>query len=177
MLEGALTPGTLVAFLLYAVTIAGAVMSLAGFWGNLQEASGAAQRIFELMDHSPELPEPTAPTHLALPVRGEIAYEGVTFRYGRKLPLVLEGIDVRISQGERVALVGSSGAGKTTMASLIPRFYDVSDGQVTVDGVDVRRPGPRGASKPRWHRPPGAHAFCRDGSGESGVRQTGSDRA
>jgi len=138
VLEGALTPGTLVAFLLYAVTIAGAVMSLAGFWGNLQEASGAAQRIFELMDHSPELPEPTSPKHLARPVRGEIAYEGVTFRYGQKLPLVLEGIDLRIAQGERVALVGSSGAGKTTMASLIPRFYDVSDGLVTLDGVDVR---------------------------------------
>jgi subfamily B ATP-binding cassette protein MsbA len=138
VLAGALTPGTLVAFLLYAVTIAGAIMSLAGFWGNLQEASGAAQRIFELMDLPPVLTDPASPAVLSQPVRGAIAYEGVTFRYGPRLPLVLDGIDVRIGQGERVALVGSSGAGKTTMAALIPRFYEVYEGRVTLDGVDVR---------------------------------------
>jgi subfamily B ATP-binding cassette protein MsbA len=138
VLAGALTPGTLVAFLLYAVTIAGAIMSLAGFWGNLQEASGAAQRIFELMDLPPALTDPASPAILSPPVRGAVAYEGVTFRYGPRLPLVLDGIDVRIGQGERVALVGSSGAGKTTMAALIPRFYDVYEGRVTLDGMDVR---------------------------------------
>jgi subfamily B ATP-binding cassette protein MsbA len=138
VLAGALTPGTLVAFLLYAVTIAGAITSLAGFWGNLQEAAGAAQRIFELMDYPRGLPEPEAPRVLRPPVRGEIAFEGVTFRYGPALPLVLEGIDVFVAPGDRVALVGTSGAGKSTMASLIPRFYDVDGGRVTLDGVDVR---------------------------------------
>jgi ATP-binding cassette, subfamily B, bacterial MsbA len=138
VLAGALTPGTLVAFLLYAVTIAGAIMSLAGFWGNLQEAAGAAERIFELMEHSRELAEPKRPIVLTSPVTGEVSYEGVTFRYGPGLPLVLEGIDVRIEPGERVALVGSSGAGKSTMASLLPRFYDVEGGRVTLDGRDVR---------------------------------------
>ncbi|MFO8175704.1 MAG: ABC transporter transmembrane domain-containing protein [Longimicrobiales bacterium] len=138
VLSGALTPGTLVAFLLYAVTIAGAITSLAGFWGNLQEAAGAAQRIFELMDHPRELPEPDRPRVLPSPVEGIIAYEGVTFRYGPDLPLVLRGIDVLVGQGERVALVGTSGAGKSTMASLLPRFYDVEEGRVTLDGVDVR---------------------------------------
>ena len=141
VLEGALTPGTLVAFLLYAVTIAGAIMSLAGFWGNLQEAAGAAERIFELIEHPPELRAPEAPAILSRPVRGEVMYEGVSFRYGPELPLVLDGIDVEIGQGERVALVGSSGAGKSTMASLIPRFYDVENGEVRLDGVDVRRIG------------------------------------
>jgi len=141
VLEGALTPGTLVAFLLYAVTIAGAITSLAGFWGNLQEAAGAAQRIFELMAHPRALRDPETPAVLPSPVRGEVAFEGVTFRYGQGLPLVLKGIDVGIAPGERVALVGTSGAGKSTMASLISRFYDVEDGRVTLDGLDVRTVG------------------------------------
>lgn len=143
VLAGALTPGTLVAFLLYAVTIAGAITSLAGFWGNLQEAAGAAQRIFELMAYPRGLPEPDSPKVLRPPVRGKVAFEGVTFRYGPALPLVLKGIDLSVAPGERVALVGTSGAGKSTMASLIPRFYDVEGGRVTLDGVDVRELGLR----------------------------------
>jgi len=138
VLAGALTPGTLVAFLLYAVTIAGAIMSLAGFWGNLQEAAGAAERIFELIERPAGLVEPEVPASLPRPVSGTVAYEGVTFRYGPGLPLVLAGIDARIEPGERVALVGSSGAGKSTVAALLPRFYDVEGGRVTLDGVDVR---------------------------------------
>ena len=138
VLAGVLTPGTLVAFLLYAVTIAGAITSLAGFWGNLQEAAGAAQRIFELMAIPRSLQEPEFPETLQPPLVGAISFEGVTFRYGPDLPMVLQGIDVSIAPGERVALVGSSGAGKSTMASLIPRFYDVVEGRVTLDGVDVR---------------------------------------
>ncbi len=138
VLAGELTAGTLVAFLLYAVFIAGAISSLAGFWGNLQEAAGAAQRIFELMEHPRGLADPASPRPLPSPSRGEIAFQGVTFRYGAGLPVVLKGIDVSIRAGERVALVGTSGAGKSTMASLIPRFYDVSSGRVAVDGMDVR---------------------------------------
>lgn len=141
VLEGTLTAGDLVTFLLYAVTIAGAIMSLAGFWGNLQEAAGAAERIFEFIEYPPELRAPDTPTILKRPVRGEVSYRGVSFRYGPDLPLVLDGIDVEIHEGERVALVGSSGAGKSTMASLIPRFYDVEDGDVRLDGVDVRHVG------------------------------------
>lgn len=141
VLEGVLTAGDLVAFLLYAVTIAGAIMSLAGFWGNLQEAVGAAERIFDLIQREPDLKTPEAPAILSKPVRGEVVYRDVSFRYGPELPLVLDGINVEIGQGERVALVGSSGAGKSTMASLIPRFYDVESGAVCLDGVDVRRLG------------------------------------
>jgi subfamily B ATP-binding cassette protein MsbA len=141
VLEGSLSAGDLVAFLLYAVTIAGAIMSLAGFWGNLQEAAGAAERIFDLIDHQPDLRSPEVPAVLSEPVRGQVSFRGVSFRYGPALPRVLDGIDVEIGQGERVALVGSSGAGKSTMASLIPRFYDVESGEVCLDGVDVRRLG------------------------------------
>jgi len=138
VLAGALTPGTLVAFLLYAVTISGAITSLAGFYGNLQEAAGAAQRIFELMDQEPELRSPEHPVPMRRPVRGVVRFEGVAFRYGEDLPPVLREIDLEIQEGETVALVGSSGAGKSTLAGLVPRFFDVEAGRVTVDGLDVR---------------------------------------
>ena len=139
VLDGVLTAGTLVAFLLYAVTIAGAITSLAGFYSNLQEAAGAGERIFELLDHPVELTDPADPVPLPQPVRGEVRYEGVSFRYGPDLPRVLKGVDLTIAPGETLALVGSSGAGKSTLASLLPRFFDVEEGCVRVDGVDVRR--------------------------------------
>jgi subfamily B ATP-binding cassette protein MsbA len=92
VLAGALTPGTLVAFLLYAVTIAGAITSLAGFWGNLQEAAGAARRIFELLDHPVALIDPEHPTPLPSPLAGDVTFENVTFSYGPDQPPVLAGI-------------------------------------------------------------------------------------
>jgi subfamily B ATP-binding cassette protein MsbA len=141
VLSGALTPGTLVAFLLYAVTIAGAITSLAGFWSNLQEAAGAARRIFELLDHPRELVEAAERTEMSFPVKGEIRFEGVMFRYGPEQPWILRGIDLCIAPGETVALVGPSGAGKTTMAALLPRFYDVEEGRITFDGMDLRNLG------------------------------------
>lgn len=138
VLAGELTPGTLVAFLLYAVTISGAITSLAGFWGNVQEAAGAAKRVFELLDHPIDIESPACPRLLPKPSRGIIRYEDVTFRYGSDLPKVLDGIDVMLEAGSTVALVGSSGSGKSTLASLMPRFFDVEDGSVTFDGIDVR---------------------------------------
>ena len=138
VLDGALSPGTLVAFLLYAVTISGAITSLAGFWANLQEAAGAARRIFEILDHPVAIESPTAPRRLPTPVRGVVRYEGVTSRYEPHLPRVLDGIDLVLDEGVTVALVGISGSGKSTLASLIPRFFDVEEGSVTVDGIDVR---------------------------------------
>ena len=138
VLAGALSPGTLVAFLLYAVTISGAITSLAGFWGNLQEAAGAARRIFEIVDHPVGIASPNNPRPLPTPVRGVVRYESVTFRYEPDLPRVLDGVDLVLDEGETVALVGSSGSGKSTLASLIPRFFDVEGGSVTIDGIDVR---------------------------------------
>ncbi|MCH7564250.1 MAG: ATP-binding cassette domain-containing protein [Gemmatimonadetes bacterium] len=138
VLAGDLTSGQLVAFLMYAVTISGAITSLAGFWGNLQEAAGAAQRIWEILDTPVAIVAPAVPTRLPVPSRGVVRYEGVSFRYGPDLPLVLRGIDLTVEEGETVAIVGSSGVGKSTLVSLLPRFFDVEEGRVTLDGIDVR---------------------------------------
>ena len=138
VLEGALTPGALVSFLLYAITVAAAVGSLASLFGSYQEAVGAAQRVFELLSMEPTVAEPTHPTPLSSPVRGALALESVHFRYAPELPEALDDVSFTIAPGEVVALVGPSGAGKTTVASLIPRFWDVTQGRITLDGVDVR---------------------------------------
>ena len=138
VLEGALTPGALVSFLLYAITVAAAVGSLASLFGSYQEALGAATRIFELLDTRPTVAAPERPRPLLRPVRGDVRLTDVSFRYSPDLPDVLTDVDLRIAPGEVVALVGPSGAGKTTIASLLPRFWDVTAGSVSLDGVDVR---------------------------------------
>ncbi len=138
VLDGLLTAGQLVSFLLYAITVAAAVGALASVFGNFQEAIGATVRVLELLDTPPSVAEPATPVPLARPVRGAIAFEDVGFRYGAELPEVLHGFTLAIRPGETLALVGPSGAGKTTIASLVPRFWDVTAGRITLDGVDVR---------------------------------------
>jgi len=138
VLEGSLTPGALVSFLLYAITVAAAVGSLASLFGSYQEALGAATRVFELLDVHPTVAEPAHPRPLKRPVRGEVAFENVSFRYGASMPDAVTEIDLRIGSGEVVALVGPSGAGKTTIASLLPRFWDVTAGRIVIDGIDIR---------------------------------------
>lgn len=138
VLEGALTPGALVSFLLYAITVAAAVGSLASLFGSYQEAIGAAQRVFELLEMRPTVAEPVTSVTLPHPVRGAVALEDVTFRYAAELPDALADVSFSIAPGEVVALVGPSGAGKTTIASLIPRFWDVTGGRITLDGIDIR---------------------------------------
>ena len=138
VLDGTLTPGSLVSFLLYAITVAAAVGSLAALFGNYQEAVGAASRVFELLDTQPAVAEPPRPVALDRPVRGAVRMEDVSFRYAHDLPEVLSDVSLSIAPGEVVALVGPSGAGKTTVASLLPRFWDVTAGRITLDGHDVR---------------------------------------
>jgi len=138
VLAGQLTAGALVSFLFYALTVAGAVGSLASLFGNFQEAIGAATRVFELLESEPTVREPAHPVAIRLPARGAVAYEDVEFRYAADLPHVISGISFSIEPGETLALVGRSGAGKTTIASLLPRFWDVTAGRITLDGLDVR---------------------------------------
>ncbi len=138
VLAGQLTAGALVSFLLYAMYVAGAVASLASLFGAYQEAAGAAHRIFELMDMTPTVIDPVAPVALPRPRRGDVALEHVHFRYQPELPEALHDVSLHIGPGEIVALVGPSGAGKTTVASLLPRFWDVTGGCITFDGMDIR---------------------------------------
>ena len=138
VLEGSLTAGALVSFLLYAIFVAGAVGSLASLFGAYQEAVGAAKRVFDLLSTQPTVTDSPDAKPMHGKARGEVALENVSFSYAPHLPEVLHGVSLRIGPGEVVALVGPSGAGKTTIASLLPRFWDVSDGSVTFDGVDVR---------------------------------------
>ena len=138
VLEGALTAGSLVAFLLYAITVAAAVGALASLFGSYQESLGAARRVFDLLDLEPTVAEPASPVSLARPVRGAVEFRNVSFRYGPDLPDALHEVSFRIEPGEVLALVGPSGAGKSTTASLLPRFWDVTGGSITLDGHDVR---------------------------------------
>ena len=138
VLDGTLTAGALVSFLLYALYVAGAVGSLGSLFGVYQEAVGAARRTFDLLATEPTIRNPPDPVRLSKPSRGEVELERVTFAYGPSLPDVISDVSLRIAPGEVVALVGPSGAGKTTIASLIPRLWDVTGGRILVDGHDVR---------------------------------------
>lgn len=138
VLDGTLTAGALVSFMLYALYVAGAVGSLGSLFGVYQEAVGAARRTFDLLETQSDIPNPQNPIAIDKPVRGDVELDHVSFRYGSSSPEVLSDVSLRIAPGEVVALVGPSGAGKTTIASLIPRFWDVTSGRILVDGHDVR---------------------------------------
>ena len=140
VLEGQLTAGALVSFLLYTITIAASIGALASSFSSYQEAVGAAERVFEILEMDPAIADPPFPTPLLAPVAGRVVFEGVFFRYLEDPlhPWTLEKIDLEVSPGEVVALVGPSGSGKTTLVSLLPRFWDVDRGHVRLDGHDVR---------------------------------------
>ena len=140
VLEGQLTPGELVQFLLYTITIAAAIGALASFFSSYQEAVGAAQRVFEILETEPGIKDPPAPLALPSPARGSVSFEKVSFRYSPdpSAAWTLQDVDLGCSPGEVVALVGPSGAGKTTLVSLLPRFWDPDRGRILIDGIDIR---------------------------------------
>jgi subfamily B ATP-binding cassette protein MsbA len=136
VIEGSLTLGSLTAFLLYGITIGTSLSSIAGIYGQFQEGAGAVARVFEIIDERPTIREvPGAPD--LRPVIGRVTFEGVSFAYGAERH-VLRDLDLEIAPGEVLAVVGPSGAGKTTFCNLIPRLWDVSEGRLLVDGHDVR---------------------------------------
>ena len=135
-IRGTVEVGVIVAFALYVQRFFAPLQSLTGQYSSLQRALVAGRRIFELLDIEPEVKEKPGAINLSN-VRGEITYENVRFHYSPETP-VCKGIDLRISQGETVALVGSTGAGKTSIASLLMRLYDVTGGKITIDGHDIR---------------------------------------
>jgi ATP-binding cassette subfamily B protein len=143
VVRGAMTPGALLQFVLLSVFTAGAVGALGESWGDVQKASGAMERIDELMKSVPSIAAPDAPVALPSPPEGRVGMAGVKFAYpGRPDLPALKGFDLTVKPGETVALVGPSGAGKSTVFRLLLRFYDPQEGAVSVDGVDVRQADP-----------------------------------
>ncbi|MGV3577984.1 ABC transporter transmembrane domain-containing protein [Brevundimonas sp.] len=141
--RGVMTPGALLQFVLLSVFTAGAVGALGESWGDVQKASGAMERIDELMKSVPSIQAPAAPVALPSPPEGRVGMAGVKFAYpGRPDLPALKGFDLTVRPGETVALVGPSGAGKSTVFRLLLRFYDPQEGAVSVDGVDVRQADP-----------------------------------
>jgi ATP-binding cassette subfamily B protein len=139
VLDGRLSGGELSAFLFFAVVVAGSVGSLSEVYGDLQHAAGAAERLVELLRQDSDIAAPENPAALPEPPRGDVALEQVTFAYpSRPDEPALDAFTLNVAPGERVALVGPSGAGKTSVFNLLLRFYDPAHGQVRIDGIDLR---------------------------------------
>jgi ATP-binding cassette subfamily B protein len=130
-----ITVGVLTAFLAYIARFYTRLESMTRMAGSTQRAAASAQRIFELLDRAPSVPEPARPVHPGK-VRGGIEIKDVSFRFGNRQ--VIDGVSLAIEPGEMIGLVGLTGAGKSTLLNLVCRFYDVSEGAVFVDGTDIR---------------------------------------
>ena len=141
---GRLSAGSLTAFIFYAVIVANATFVLAEVYGELQRAAGASERLLELLDTVSHIRAPANPAALPEPAAGRVTFEDVTFHYpSRRATPALDRFSLAIEPGEVVALVGPSGAGKTTVFQLLLRFYDPTSGRVVIDGVDAREADPR----------------------------------
>lgn len=139
VVSGEMTGGRLGQFVIYALFAAGALGELSEVWGELNAAAGAAERLTELLSISPAIRSPANPKPLPNPGKGEIEFKDVSFSYASRPGVsALDHLSFRVRPGETVALVGPSGAGKTTIFSLLLRFYDPNSGRVSINGIDVR---------------------------------------
>ncbi|MGA2112903.1 MAG: ABC transporter ATP-binding protein [Anaerolineales bacterium] len=137
VLEGRMTVGELVAFNAYLVMLSSPVQQLSWLVNTTGEAEAGAERILEILDHEPEIRSPAQATKMGL-LRGRVEFRSVSLRYQDQKIDALSGIDLTVEPNQLVALIGQTGSGKTSLVNLIPRFYDVTEGAVLVDGVDVR---------------------------------------
>lgn len=136
VIDGELTAGELIAFLIYAINLANPVRRLSALYGDIQRSMAAGERVFALLDETPDIREKAEA--IALPVlRGDVVFDAVHFQYEPSKE-VLSGISFHAEPGQKIALVGPSGSGKSTIANLIPRFYDVTAGAIKIDGHDIR---------------------------------------
>jgi len=141
---GSLTLGSLAAFIFYAVIVANALFVVAEVYGELQRAAGASERLLELLATQSQISAPREPKPLPVPSEGRVRFDDVTFHYpSRPKTPALDAFSLEVRSGEVVALVGPSGAGKTTVFQLLLRFYDPTSGRVSIDGIDAREADPR----------------------------------
>jgi ATP-binding cassette subfamily B protein len=143
VLTNQISAGRLGQFILYAAFAAGALGELSQVWGEISQASGASERLFEILRIKPDIAAPANPRALPVPPRGDVAFDNVRFSYPtRPDHLAVDGVSFAVKAGEKVAVVGPSGAGKSTLFHLLLRFYDPASGVISVDGVPVREADP-----------------------------------
>lgn len=136
VISGVLTPGSLIAFLVYAVNISNPIKRLSRVYGNIQRALAAAQRVFDILDLQPEIQEIADAKPLPY-IKGDVRFENVSFSYNPNEPVLTE-LSFANKAGQMVAIVGPSGAGKSTIANLLPRFYDITAGKIFIDDLDIK---------------------------------------
>src|SRR3954462_13319299 len=143
VLIGAITPGRLGPFVLYAAFAATGLGQLSEVWGEVSAASGAAERLFEILRVKSQITAPPQPAALPRPARGDVGFQNVSFAYPtRSNVLAIDNVSLAVKAGEKVAIVGPSGAGKSTLFHLLLRFYDPARGTISLDGVPVRSADP-----------------------------------
>ena len=143
VLTGSITPGRLGQFVLYAVFAAAGLGQLSEVWGEVSAASGAAERLLEILHVRSSITAPAVPRALPVPARGDVVLDNISFAYStRPDALVVDGVSLSVRAGEKVAIVGPSGAGKSTLFHLLLRFYDPSSGTISFDGVPIRDADP-----------------------------------
>jgi len=144
VLTGSITPGRLGQFILYAAFAATGLGQLSEVWGEVSAASGASERLFEILRVKSAISAPASPRALPMPPRGDVSFDNVRFAYPtRPDVMAVDGVSLSVRAGEKVAIVGPSGAGKSTLFHLLLRFYDPAQGQIAIDGVPVRNADPR----------------------------------
>jgi ATP-binding cassette subfamily B protein len=143
VLVGSISPGRLGQFILYTAFAASGLGQLSEVWGEVSAASGAAERLFEILRVEPQIAAPAAPRALPQPARGDVGFDNVSFAYpGRPNALAVDSVSLQVRSSEKVAIVGPSGAGKSTLFHLLLRFYDPTSGTISLDGVAIRQADP-----------------------------------
>ena len=138
-----ISAGRLGQFVLYAAFAAGALGELSQVWGEISQAAGASERLFEILRIKPDIAPPANPRVLTLPARGDVTFDNVRFAYPtRPDTFVVDGVSFSVKAGEKIAVVGPSGAGKSTLFHLLLRFYDPANGSISLDGVPIRDADP-----------------------------------